>query len=456
MNPRPPNIFFRATVLALAGSIALAQDSTYTLENALAALQKTPDWQVADLTYQTAQRTLETAQAATGINLSAGSTYNGLFPSSGTSSNSLSVNVTASADLLPWSAGYDTIRSAGRAFERARLSLRDTRNTLALTTVSSYFNARTSSLSLQAAQANEALLTSRLRVANLQYQNGQIAFADVLTAQQNLATAQSSTLSTQNTLAIALAQLGVLSGTQFTSAPTPLELPRGTPEALITAALTRRGDVLQAVSRVQDAEDALANAQRNRVIPNASLSLGVGQLSSTGSLGSPSLVGSVNFQSGVTALTGSVPIVQPGSGSGSNTNTGVNVSVSASFPILGPSLDASVNAAQTALDAAKASLETTRRAAAIDVAQRLNTAQVSSAQVKAAQSVVDTAQKTFETATAKNKAGLNTAIDLEAARVNVLQAQSSLESALVAQVSAVYQLQNAIGTLTLIAQGATQ
>ena len=65
--------------------------------------------------------------------------------------------------------------------------------------------------------------------------------------------------------------------------------------------------------------------------------------------------------------------------------------------------------------------------------------------------MIDTAQKTLETATARNKAGLNTAIDLEAARVNLLQAQASLETALAAQVTAVDQLQNAIGSLNLVA-----
>lgn len=434
--------------MILAGSLALAQDANYSLENAFAALQKTPDWQSADLAYATAQRNLESTQAATGINLSAGGGYNGLFPSTGTSSNTVSVSVTASANVLPWSASYDAIRSAERALERASLTRRDTRNSLALTTVSSYYSARNSSLNLQAAQANEALLTSRLRVANLQYQNGQIAFADLLTAQQNLATAQSTTLSAQNSLDIALAQLGVPGSTKFTSTPTQLALPQGSPEALIQSALERRSDVLQAVSKLQDAEDALGNAQRNRVLPNASLTLGVGQLGTTGSLGSPSLSGSLNFQTGTTSLTGSVPVVQNGSSSG---GTGLNLSVSASFPVLGPSLDASVAAAQTALDAARSNLETTRRAAAIDVAQRLSTAQISTAQIRAAQSVIDTAQKTLETATARNKAGLNTAIDLEAARVNLLQAQASLETALAAQVTAVYQLQNALGSLNLVA-----
>ena len=279
---------------------AVAQESGYSLERALTAMRQTPDWRTAQLAYQNAQRSLETALAGTGINLSASGNYN-LTQATSTSAaanSNASVSVTASANVLPWSAANDTIRNAQRALERAALTRRDALNNLALGTISAYFNARNASLTLQAAQANEALLNTRLRVATQQYQNGQITFADFLTAQQNLATGQSTTLSAQNSRDIALAQLGVVSGTVFTTAPSAVALSTGTPEQLVQGALGRRADVLQAISRVQDAEDALASAQRNRLVPNASLSLGFGQLGATGSLGSPSVTGSLNVQSG--------------------------------------------------------------------------------------------------------------------------------------------------------------
>jgi outer membrane protein len=438
--------FVRVAVIALASSVALAQDAGFSLENAFTALQKTPDWQVADLTYQTAQRNLETTQAATGINLSAGGNYNGLFPSNATSSNNVSLSVTASANLLPWSAAYDTIRSAGRAFDRAALDLRDTRNTLVLNTITTYFGTRVSALDVDVATANQKVFEGKLRVANLKYQNGQVTLTDLLTAQQDLATAQSTLLTAQNALQINLANLGVTASTKLSTAPTALALPQGTVESLAKAGIERRADVQKAISRIQDAEDALSNAQRDRILPNASVSLGYGQLGSSG-LSSPSVSTSLNFQSGAASVTGSVPVTNNAS---STLGTGLSVSVSASIPVLAPSSDARTTAAQTSLDAARASLDTTRRSAALDVAQRYSDATTARARINVTQSTLETARKTLETATARNQSGLNTSIDLEQARANVLQAERDLENATANEMIAIYKLQNAIGSLNLI------
>jgi outer membrane protein len=438
--------FGRVAAIALMGSIALAQNASFSLENAFTALQKTPDWQAADLTYATAQRNLETAQAAAGINLSAGGSYSGLFPNSASSSNNVSVSVTASTNVLPWSPSYDTIRSAQRSVERAALDLRDTRNTLTLTTLSTYFGARTSALDVDVATASQKVYEGKLRVANLKYQNGQITLTDLLTAQQDLATAQSTLLTAQNALQINLANLGVSASTTFSTAPTELALPQGTVEAIARAGIERRADVQKAVSRVQDAEDALSNAQRDRILPNASVSLGYGQIGTSG-LSSPSVSTSLNFQSGAASLTGSVPVTN---NSSTTNGAGLSVSLSASIPVLAPSSDAKTSAAQTALDAARASLEATRRSAALDVAQKYSDATTAEAKIKVAQSTLETASKTLETATARNQSGLNTSLDLEQARVNVSQAQRDLESATASEQIAVYKLQNAIGSLNLI------
>lgn len=440
--------FGRVAAIAVVGSIALAQDAGFSLENAFTALRATPDWQSADLTYQTAQRSLETTQAATGISLSAGGSYNGVFPSSGTSSNNASLSVTASTSVLPWSSTYDAIRSAQRAFQRAALDLRDTRNGLALSTISTYFGTRTSFLDVEVATASQKLFEGKLRVANLKYQNGQIALTDLLSAQQDLATAQSTLLSAQNSLQINLANLGVSASTKLTTAPSELEPPQGTVESLARAALERRGDVQKAVSKVQDAEDALANAQRDRFLPNASVSLGYGQLGTSG-LGSPSVSTSLNFQSGAASLTGSVPLTN-NTGSGSTTTTGLNVSLSASIPVLAPSSDAKTTAAQTSLDAARASLEATKRVAALDVAQKYSDVTTARARIKVSQSTLETARKTLETATARNQSGLNTSLDLDQAQVNLAQAQRDLESATANEMIAVYKLQNAVGSLNLM------
>jgi outer membrane protein TolC len=434
-------------------SIGLAQEQNISLEGALKALRETPDWRLADLNFDSAQRSLDAARASAGLNLSAGGRFDtSLRTDGGTSADpNASVSVTLSANLLPWSPAHDQIRSAERSLERAALDRRDTRNSLVLSTVSTYFTARTAELSLALARATEALSEARLRVAKAQQQNGQITLSALLDAQRALETARSDSLSARNSLEINLAQLGLVAGTKLSTAPQALDLPQGTPEALIQAAWLNRSDVQKAISRLRDAEDTLANAQRDRWLPNANLSLGFGSLSPTGQLGSPSVNTSINLQNGTATVTGQVPVTS------SNVNaTGISLGVTASFPILAPSNDARINTAQAALEVAKAALESARRAAALDVVQRLSDASTAQTRLAVSRSALETAKKNLETAAARNQAGLNTTIDLESARVGVLQAERDLDNALAAQMIAVYRLQNAIGTLDLVPENRTK
>ena len=362
--------------LLLLSSPSLAQNTSFSLEDALIAVKSTPDWQVANLDYQTARRNLESAQAASGINLSASGSYNLSQPvsSSVTASSTGSVSLTAIVTVLPWSPAYDGIRNAQRALQRAELDLSDTQNSLTLNTISSYFAARIATFDVKLSEDGQKLSEALLRIANLKYQNGQTTITDVLTAEQNLANAQSTLLNAQNTVQINFASLGVNPGTTLSSTATNIEPPPGTPETLATKALERRSDVLKAQLKLRDAEDALRNAQRDRLVPNASLNLGYGQPS-----GGANISTSLNFQTGTASVTGTVPVT-----ANSSNSTALSISVSASFPILAPASDAKINAAQTSLEVAKASLETTRRAAALDVLGRYSEMMTARSRVKVA------------------------------------------------------------------------
>ena len=362
--------------LLLLSSPSLAQNTSFSLEDALIAVKSTPDWQVANLNYQTARRNLESAQAASGINLSASGSYNLSQPvsSSVTASSTGSVSLTAIVTVLPWSPAYDGIRNAQRALQRAELDLSDTQNSLTLNTISSYFAARIATFDMKLSEDGQKLSEALLRIANLKYQNGQTTITDVLTAEQNLANAQSTLLNAQNTVQINFASLGVNPGTTLSSTTTNIEPPPGTPETLATKALERRSDVLKAQLKLRDAEDALRNAQRDRLVPNASLNLGYGQPS-----GGANISTSLNFQTGTASVTGTVPVT-----ANSSNSTALSISVSASFPILAPASDAKINAAQTSLEVAKASLETTRRAAALDVLGRYSEMMTARSRVKVA------------------------------------------------------------------------
>ena len=428
--------------LLLLSSPSLAQNTSFSLEDALIAVKSTPDWQVANLNYQTARRNLESAQAASGINLSASGSYNLSQPvsSSVTASSTGSVSLTAIVTVLPWSPAYDGIRNAQRALQRAELDLSDTQNSLTLNTISSYFAARIATFDVKLSEDGQKLSEALLRIANLKYQNGQTTITDVLTAEQNLANAQLTLLNAQNTVQINFASLGVNPGTTLSSAATNIEPPPGTPETLATKALERRSDVLKARLKLQDAEDALRNAQRDRLVPNASLNLGYGQPT-----GGANISTSLNFQTGTASVTGTLPVTATLSNS-----TALSISVSASFPILAPSSDAKINAAQTSLEVAKASLETTRRAAALDILGRYSEMITARSRVKVAVSALETAQKTLETTAARNQAGLNTALEVQQSTLNLALANRDLENSSTNAMISTYKLQIATGLFALV------
>ena len=434
--------------LLLLSSPSLAQNTSFSLKDALIAVKSTPDWQVANLNYQTARRNLESAQAASGINLSASGSYNLSQPvsSSVTASSTGSVSLTAIVTVLPWSPAYDGIRNAQRALQRAELDLSDTQNSLTLNTISSYFAARIATFDVKLSEDGQKLSEALLRIANLKYQNGQTTITDVLTAEQNLANAQLTLLNAQNTVQINFASLGVNPGTTLSSAATNIEPPPGTPETLATKALERRSDVLKARLKLQDAEDALRNAQRDRLVPNASLNLGYGQPT-----GGANISTSLNFQTGTASVTGTLPVTATLS-----TGTALTVWVSASFPIIAPASDAKINTAQTSLEVAKASLETTRRAAALDILGRYSEMMTARSRVKVAVSALETAQKTLETTAARNQAGLNTALEVQQSTLNLAQANRDLDNSSTNAMISTYKLQIATGLFALVSQGDTK
>ncbi len=461
-NLSKPRHSSRATTLArlacglLAVTMGLTAradgNTSLSLTQALTNLRSTPEWKSADLTLQSAERALETARAAAGLNVVAGGNYN-LSQVTSTASqaeNRSSLSVTASTTVLPWSPTYDQARSAERNLQQAERTRRDTRNSLTINTTNTYFEGRNASLDVNVATANQSLQENQLRVANQRYQNGQITLTNLLEAQSNLAAAQSNLLSARNTLAIQLGTLGVAANTTLSSAPQVLKLPDGNSETLIRSALTRRNDVQNAVTKVLEAEAGLTNAQRDRVVPNANVTLGYGQIAG-GQLSSPSLSGSLNFQSGAASVTGSYPVT----GGSSTSTSGYSVSLSASIPVLAPSSDAKIAAAQTNIDLTKTNLETVRRNAALDVAQRYADAITAQARIKVSQASLETARKTLEAAQARNQSGLNTTIDLETARVNLASAERDLEKARAVEMIAMLRLQNALGLEVTVSGGGT-
>ncbi|ADD29721.1 outer membrane efflux protein [Meiothermus ruber DSM 1279] len=423
-----------ATLLALAPPV-LAQG--LDLSDALKALPSTLDWQSADLSYESAVRQLEAALAAQGLKLSGGADYT-LREGSG---SGLTVSGTASLGVLPWSSSADAVRSAERALERAALARREARNNLYIALHTQYFNLRQAQADLALAQATLALRERQLQIVTAQNQAGSATLSDLLTAQQNLDTARSSLLSAQGALELArltLAGTLGLNPQQLGNPTTPPEepsLPDEGLEALLQRALASRPDVLRALSQLRDAEENLASAERNRLIPNASVTVGYSDSGSTLSAG-------LNLKSGTASLSAALPV---GQATSSTLSQGYSLGLSLSVPIFDPVSDSSIRTAQTALQAARQALETARRAAELDVRQKYQNLQTAQAAIAAARAALNTANQNLRTAQARLQAGTGTSVEVQAAQVSQLQAQRNLEAALIQAQLAALALQNALG-----------
>ncbi|MDW8425846.1 MAG: TolC family protein [Meiothermus sp.] len=424
-----------ATLLALAPP-ALAQGAL-ELPQALQALPGTLDWKSADLNYESAVRQLEAAQAALGFKWSGGADYT--LRESG---SNLTLSSTASLGVLPWSSSADAVRSAERALERAALTRREARNALYLALHNQYYGLRQAQTDLTIAQTTLALRERQLQIVSAQNQAGTATLSDLLTAQQNLDTARSGLVSAQGALELArltLASTLGLSPQQLgnpVTAPEEPSLPGESLETLLQRALASRSDVLRSQSQLRDAEENLASAERDRLIPSAALSAGY-------SASAASLSAGLNLKSGTASLSGAVPLVQ-GSG-GTVQAQGWSLGLSLSVPIFDPVSDSRISTARTALQAAQQALETTRKAAELDVRQKYQNLQTARAAIAAARAGLNAANQSLRTAQARLQAGTGTSVDVQAAQLNQLQAQRNLEAALIQAQLAALALQNALG-----------
>lgn len=432
---------------------ALAQAGpALSLESALSALPNSPDWQAAEMSFQTAQRQLEAAQAATGLSLSATTSFNSSSPSAGSGSSSLSVGASASIGVLPWSAAAASVRGAGRAVERAALTRRDSRNAAYIALIGQYFALRQAAQNDVLARASQALRQNQLRVAQAQNQAGTATLEQVLIAQQNLDQAGSTAVGAAGTLALARLALANTLGQspqslgQPETAPAEPALPAETVEALVQRALSGRSDVLRAQSQLEDAQDGLSAAQLSRWLPPSTLSLGYGERISGagGSTQGYQVSAGLDFRSGNASLSTSVPLIQNPAPGGTAAQV-VSLGLSLSLPILAPGAEAQVNSSQTALLVAQAALQTARRAAELDVRQRYQGLITAKAALTAAKAALESASQALRTAQARLQAGTGTNLDVQSAAVSQQQAQLNLETATANAQIAALNLQNALG-----------
>ena len=435
-----------SALLLFGGTPSLAA-GTLTLKGALQQLPNSLEWQSADLTYAAAGQSLNAARAATGLSLTVGgdaqagvAVIGSNQVSAGTTAASLSVSSSASLALLPWSAAFDGVRTATRAYDRAALDLRDTGNTLAINLSQAYQNARIAQLDANNVRSSETVAAQQLEVATAQQRNVQVSQDSLENTRRLLENAKLTTLQATQNLQLSRTQLWNAIGATDTSET--LEPAKVLPltlrplETLIQTALTQRVDVQKAVSRVGDAEDAPNIATRIRLLPSGSVGLSLGQGS-----GGTGVSGNLGINTGNLRVTGSTPLT------GSNTTaTSLTVSVSANIAVFDPNADAKIRSASLSLDSSRKALESTRQAAVLDLRQKYADALLQQRRCTYQRQVLSNAISALETAKKRFALGSIAALEVTQAQQTVSQAQRDLESQLGTLNLSAIRLENASGT----------
>jgi outer membrane protein len=429
------------TMIVLLGGVALAQ-SALSLPDAAARLPRTLEWRAADGNFETARRALETAQAGAGLKVNAGADYSNssVLTGNGQNGQTLKLTATASVSVLPWSPAFDDVRRQERNLEKATLDRRDARQTLLVNLNTQYFAVRSAQVDVDLNRNTVALREAQARATAAQRANGQATRDQELTAQQNLESARLTLAQAENTLEISrltLAQtLDLPSVTSVSTEPTSPRALTETLDAALKRALTRRSDVLKAQINLRDAEDTVSVAARARWFPNASVNLGVNGTDAGVSTG-------LNLQTGALSVTGNTQT----SSAAANGPAGTTLTLSASLnlPLIAPSSDAQIGAAQTNLVNAQAALERSRKSAELDVRQKYADLQNALKRIELNQRAVQNTQSALQTAEARLKAGSATKIDADTARLNLQTSRKDLETAIVNALLADLKWRNALG-----------
>jgi outer membrane protein TolC len=435
---------------------AVARD--YTLGDALSALPQAAAWRALDRNVDAAQASLNAA-SGNAINLSVGGDGARVASSSATPElNAVqlnaSVNATATFAVAPWSPVYDGVRAAALALERARLERRTARATLWADTVERYFAARNAGFVTLLAERAVALQTQRLRIAEGQARVGTGTQEGVRVAQAALETARANSNAASGNERLARRALFVTIGqadqadARLNTAPEERVVP-ALESVDVHAALERREDVGRALLTVREAEDALAIARRDRLLPQANLVVSVGGANGNGQPTGAQANVNFNVQSGTLG-------VSTAYGFGTPAATQFTLSVSVSLPVVSPGADGRIRAAEAGLQAAQLALEQARATAEVEVLGAWTRADAAAQQVRVANANLAAARQRLADTERRVELELSPALELDAARLSSDQAERDLESAVAAASVAAWRLEIALGNDISGTNGATR
>jgi outer membrane protein len=428
-----PTLIVFAFIAHLLVSQAQAQPS-FTFEQALRLLPKSKAWLAADQGYLTAERSVNIARGAAGLNISVGADASRSQVSSseptlnGTALN-ISVNVQASLAILPWSPAFDAVRNAERNLERSRIDLLEQRSQLQLSLLNQYLQVQIQSQDTLLAAQNVGFAKLRLQTLQAQLKARTTTKEAVLSAEAALKSAEANARVVGNAKSLALRGFFSLlsipvQDTIFSSemAVPKLELSEAELNKQIQQARASRPDLRRAMIAVREAEDNLAIATRDRWLPNVGLNANISGVSADGRPTGTQIGTNLNLATGTLGVNGAY---SPNTSAATSTTISVQITI----PILAPSNDARIETAEAALNAAKLNLEQLENNAVLDIQNRYDELQIAILQQDIANANLEVAKQRETDTQARLTAGLTNTLDLEQAKLQLNQATREVQNA---------------------------
>ncbi|WP_420594386.1 TolC family protein [Deinococcus sp.] len=447
-----------AQTAAPASTSTTSTPRSLTLDQALASLTSSPQIQRANLALAAAQSSLNAAQAALNLNVSVGGSANYTSSpstsSAGTAAPSTtgSLNLTATAGVLPWASNRTALAQAQRSLNYAKALRQENINGIRLNAVQQYQNAYLAQLNVTAASQSLQSARQELTATQTQRRQNNATQESLLQAQAAVQTAQASQKTAQTALETArrslAATLGIsLNGVTFDTPPSlPGSLDQagltaaGVPDVntLVTQTMTSSSDVIQAQNTLASAQVSLDDLQRQRTLPNLTVSANYGS-------GGSGLNTGLNLTAGTVSAGYTQPLSSSSAQSSSNAQRSLNIGVTGSYNIYSPAANAQITAGQAQVAQAQLSLTLAGQTVELAVRQRYDAALSALSAVAARTTLEQSALVALQTARAKLAAGTATQNNVTAAQAAYAQAQSATQTARAAAALAIVALQDPTG-----------
>ncbi|WP_161881260.1 TolC family protein [Deinococcus alpinitundrae] len=443
---------------------APAPATSLSLADALARLGSAPQVVQANLALNRAQRDLDAAQAGLSLNVtvggnasyssaagsgdaaSGGTDSGGTGSSSGSSGLNGSLNLKATAGVLPWASNRTALAAAQRSLNYAKAVRQENINSARSNVVQQYQSAYLAQLDLQVAAQNLQSAQQTLSAVQLQRSQQNATQESELQAQASLQTAQASQQAATAALDTARRSLSATLGTDLTAATfdTPPSLPAsldaaglttlglGDVNALVAQAIANSSDVVQARNTLASAQDTLAEQQRNRTLPDLTLSANYGP-------GGSGLGAGLSLRDG----TANVGYTQPLKASSAASS--LSLSLSGSYTVYGPAANAQIASTQAQVSQAELSLTLARQTAELAVRQQYGDTLTALGAVTAKVTLEQRADVALQTARARLAAGTGTQNDVTSAEAADAQARRDTQAARAAAALSILKLQLAAG-----------